>query len=161
MNAPGFFSPDLAIPAEFQTRFDAQRGAFLKAPEPSHAERLADLRALTRLLTENQTAIIAAIDADYGGRSGFETMFGEIFASLDGLRDARSASRAGCAREDAASTRSLSWGAQPADPAAARRRRRDRAVELSDLPELRAAYRRSCRGKPGDGEDVGEFTGPG
>ena len=89
MNAPGFFSPDLTIPAEFQARFDAQRGAFLKAPEPSHAERLADLRALTRLLTENQTAIIAAIDADYGGRSGFETMFGEIFASLDGLRDAR------------------------------------------------------------------------
>ena len=89
MNAPGFFSPDLAIPAEFQVRFDAQREAFLKAPEPSHAERLADLRALTRLLTENQSAIVAAIDADYGGRSGFETMFGEIFASLDGLRDAR------------------------------------------------------------------------
>jgi coniferyl-aldehyde dehydrogenase len=89
VNAPGFLSPDLAIPAEFQTRFDAQRGAFLKAPEPSRAERLADLRALTRLLTENQRAIIAAIDADYGGRSGFETMFGEIFASLDGLHDAR------------------------------------------------------------------------
>src|ERR1700733_455801 len=87
MNAPG--SPDLAILAEFQTRFDAQRGAFLKVPEPSHAERLADLRSLTRLLTENQSVIVAAIDADYGGRSGFETMFGEIFASLDGLRDAR------------------------------------------------------------------------
>ena len=70
MNAPGFFSPDLAIRAEFQTRFDTQRGAFLKAPEPSHAERLADLKALARLLKENQSAIIAAIDADYGGRSG-------------------------------------------------------------------------------------------
>src|SRR3984885_11032213 len=89
MNAHGFFSPELAIPAEFQTRFDAQRGAFLKAPEPSHAERLADLRALTRLLTENQTAIVAAIDADYGGRSGVGTLVGEVFASLDGLRDAR------------------------------------------------------------------------
>src|SRR5271154_5748853 len=85
MNAPGFFSPDLAIPAEFQTRFDAQREAFLKAPDPSRAERLADLRALAHLLTENQRAIVA----DYGGRSGFETMFGEMFASLDGLRDAR------------------------------------------------------------------------
>ena len=102
MNAPGFFSPDLAIPAEFQTRFDAQRGAFLKAPEPSHAERLADLRALTRLLTENQTAIIAAIDADYGGRSGFETMFGEMFASLD---TRESALRAGCDRAGGASMR--------------------------------------------------------
>src|ERR1700722_7652282 len=89
MNAPEFFSPDLAIPAEFRVRFDAQREAFLKAPEPSHAERLADLRALTRLLKKNQRAIVAAIDADYGGRSEFETMFGEIFASLDGLRDAQ------------------------------------------------------------------------
>jgi coniferyl-aldehyde dehydrogenase len=89
MNAPESFARDLAIPAEFQVRFEAQREAFRKAPEPSHAERLAELRALTRLLTENQRAIVAAIDADYGGRSGFETMFGEIFASLDGLHDAR------------------------------------------------------------------------
>src|SRR5277367_5218404 len=89
MNAPGSLSADLAIPAEFQLRFDAQREAFLKAPEASYAERVADLRALARLLTENQSAIVAAIDADYGGRSGFETMFGEIFASLDGLRAAR------------------------------------------------------------------------
>ena len=88
MNAPAF-PPDLAIPAEFKARFDAQRAAFLKAPEPSHAERLADLKALTRLIKENQAAIVAAIDADYGGRSAFETTFGEIFPSLDGLRDAQ------------------------------------------------------------------------
>jgi coniferyl-aldehyde dehydrogenase len=89
MNASAFSSPDLAIPAEFQARFDAQRAAFLKVPEPSHAERLADLKALSRLLKDNQAAIIAAIDGDYGGRSEFETMFGEIFGSLDGLRDAQ------------------------------------------------------------------------
>ena len=89
MNAPGFSSPDLTMPAEFQARFDAQRAAFLKAPEPSYAERLSDLRALARLLKENQKAIVAAVDADYGGRSEFETMFGEIFPSLDGLRDAQ------------------------------------------------------------------------
>ena len=79
----------VAMPAEFQARFDAQRAAFLKAPEPSHAERLTDLKALSRLLKDNQAAIIAAIDGDYGGRSEFETMFGEIFGSLDGLRDAQ------------------------------------------------------------------------
>ena len=89
MNATESSFPDLAIPAEFQTRFDAQRGAFIKVPEPSRAERLTDLKALSRLLKENQSAIVAAIDADYGGRSEFETMFGEIFASLDGLRDAQ------------------------------------------------------------------------
>ena len=89
MNVSESSFPDLAIPAAFQTRFDAQRGAFIKAPEPSRAERLADLKALSNLLKENQSAIVAAIDADYGGRSEFETMFGEMFASLDGLRDAQ------------------------------------------------------------------------
>src|ERR1700729_1946155 len=89
MNAPGFSSPAPPTPAEFQTRFDAQRGAFLKAPEPSHAERLADLRALARLLAENQSAIVAAIDADYGGGGGVETMFWGGFCFLGGGRDAR------------------------------------------------------------------------
>jgi coniferyl-aldehyde dehydrogenase len=89
MNAPEMFSPELAIPAEFEARFASQRAAFLKAPDPSHAERLADLKALSRLLKENQTAIVNAIDADYGGRSEFETQFGEMFASFDGLRDAQ------------------------------------------------------------------------
>jgi coniferyl-aldehyde dehydrogenase len=69
MNAPESSFPDLAIPAAFQTRFDAQRGAFIKAPEPSRAERLADLKALSRLLKEHQSVIVAAIDADYSGRS--------------------------------------------------------------------------------------------
>jgi len=89
MNAPGISIPDVAIPAEFQACFDAQRAAFLKAPEPSRAERVGDLKALSRLIKENQSAIVKAIDADYGGRSEFETIFGEIFASLDGLRDAQ------------------------------------------------------------------------
>jgi hypothetical protein len=105
MNAPGFFSSDLAIPAEFQARFDAQRGAFLKAPEPSHAERLADLRALARLLTENQTAIVAAIDADYGGRSGFETCSARSSPCWMGSATRESTLRAGCGRAGGASTR--------------------------------------------------------
>ena len=89
MNAPEFPSNDLSIPAEFHACFSGQRAAFLKAPDPSHAERLSDLKALSRLLKDNQAAIIKAIDTDYGGRSEFETLFGEIFASLDGLRDAQ------------------------------------------------------------------------
>ena len=88
MNAPEF-SSGLVVPAEFQARFAAQRACFLKDPDPSHRERLADLQALSRLLKENQAAIAKAIDADYGGRSEFETRFAEIFASLDGLRDAQ------------------------------------------------------------------------
>ncbi len=88
MNAPAFPSPDLAIPPEFQARFAAQRTAFLKAPDPSHAERVADLKALARLIKDNRAAILAAIDSDYGGRSGFETLFGEVFPVIDGIHNA-------------------------------------------------------------------------
>src|SRR5271165_5334359 len=86
MNEPAF--PDLAIPVEFQSRFAAQRAAYLKAPEPTHAERVADLKALGRLVKDNQAAILAAINADYGARSEFETLFAEVFGVLDGARDA-------------------------------------------------------------------------
>jgi len=88
MNAPAF-PPDLAIPAEFLSCLAAQRAAYLKAPEPSHADRIADLKALARLVKENQAAIVAAIDGDYGGRSEFETTFGEILPIIDGIHDAR------------------------------------------------------------------------
>jgi coniferyl-aldehyde dehydrogenase len=88
MNAPAFSPSDVAIPAEFQSRFDAQRAASLKAPEPTYGERLADLKALARLVKDNRAAIVAAIDADYGGRSEFETTFAEILPALDGVHDA-------------------------------------------------------------------------
>jgi len=88
MNAPLSPSPDLAVPAEFLACLERQRAAFLKAPEPSHAERLADLKALARLVKENRDAIVAAINADYGNRSEFETLFGEVYLVLDGIHDA-------------------------------------------------------------------------
>jgi coniferyl-aldehyde dehydrogenase len=86
MNAPAL--PELAIPAEFKACFDAQRAAYLKAPEPTHDARIADLKALGRLVKENQPAIVAAINADYGNRSEFETLFGEALLVLDGIHDA-------------------------------------------------------------------------
>src|SRR5579871_5585847 len=88
MNAP-LLPLEIAIPAEFQSCLATQRAAYHKAPEPNHAERLADVDALGRLVKENQDAIVAAIDADYGGRSAFETQFGEIFVMLDAIHDAR------------------------------------------------------------------------
>lgn len=91
MNAPAFPPADLVIPAEFQTCFDA--------------EREANLKTLARLVKENRTAIVAAINADYGNRSEFETKFAEVFPVLDGIHDATKRLRAGCARAGAASTR--------------------------------------------------------
>ena len=51
MNAP-LNSLEIAIPEEFQSCFDRQRAAHLAATQPSHAERVADLRSLSRMLKE-------------------------------------------------------------------------------------------------------------
>jgi coniferyl-aldehyde dehydrogenase len=88
MNAPTFPTSGVVIPAEFQTSLNAQRAAYLKAPEPTHAERVADLKGLSRLVKENKAAIVAAISADYGNRCAFETLFGEVFVTIDAAHDA-------------------------------------------------------------------------
>jgi coniferyl-aldehyde dehydrogenase len=88
MNAPTFPSSDIVAPAELQSCLDAQRAAYLKAPSPTHAERVADLKGLSRLVNENRAAIVAAINADYGSRSAFETLFGEVFVTIDSAHDA-------------------------------------------------------------------------
>ena len=88
MNASTLVSADIAIPAEFESCLLAQRAAYLRAPEPTHAERLADLRALGRLVKENQSAIVAAISADFGNRSEFETLFAEVFPVQAAIHDA-------------------------------------------------------------------------
>ena len=89
MNAPAHPFRDMASPAEFESCFDAQRAAYFEAPEPNCAERIADLKGLSRLVRDNQAAIVAAIDADYGRRCEVETLFGEVFPVLDGAHDAR------------------------------------------------------------------------
>ena len=68
-----------SIPAELQSRFDAQRAGYLAAPEPDRAQRLADLKTLSRMISENRSAIVQAINADFGNRSEFETLFAEVF----------------------------------------------------------------------------------
>ncbi len=88
MNAPAFAAADIPIPAEFQTRFDEQRAAYRAEPAPTHAERLADLKMLSRLVSENEFAIVAAISADFGNRSEFETLFSEVFPVQAAIHDA-------------------------------------------------------------------------
>lgn len=77
----------IAIPAEFQACFETQRAAYLAAPERGYAERRADLKSLARLLKDNKDELVAAIDADYGGRSEFETLFAEYFVALETIGD--------------------------------------------------------------------------
>src|ERR1035441_9418997 len=87
MNVP-FATPEgIAIPIELRSCFDRQLAAYLAAPEPSHAERIADLKSLAALLKENREALVAAINADYGNRSEFETLFAEFFVVLETIKD--------------------------------------------------------------------------
>jgi coniferyl-aldehyde dehydrogenase len=87
MNAPITTPEGVLIPAEFQSCFGRQRAAYFAAPEPSYAERIADLKSLARLLRENREVLIAAINADYGNRSEFETLFAEYFVVLENIHD--------------------------------------------------------------------------
>jgi hypothetical protein len=87
MNAP-VISRSIDIPTEFQACFERQRAAYLGAPEPSYAQRIADLKSLARLLKDNKDELVTAINADYGNRSEFETLFAEYFVVLETIGDA-------------------------------------------------------------------------
>jgi coniferyl-aldehyde dehydrogenase len=79
---------EFPMPEEFKQCFKQQRAAYLATPEPSYAERRADLDALARLFKENRDALVDAINRDYGNRSSFETLFAEYFVVLESIKDA-------------------------------------------------------------------------
>lgn len=85
MNAPA--TDLIVIPDEFRNCFDQQRKAYLADTMPTYGERLADLKVLSRLLTENRGRIVEAINLDYGSRSEFETLFAELFVVLEMIND--------------------------------------------------------------------------
>ncbi|NUT62684.1 coniferyl aldehyde dehydrogenase [Herbaspirillum sp. C9C3] len=76
--------------AELQQLFTAQQQAFTAHGDPSHALRMDRLARLLALLDEHETALIAAIDADFGGRSHHETRMAELFVLRAGIRHAQS-----------------------------------------------------------------------
>jgi coniferyl-aldehyde dehydrogenase len=77
-----------SVPSEFIDCFERQRGAFLAHPHPDYAERVADLRAMHRMLVDNREALVEAVNRDYGNRSSFETLFAECFLNQEGILDA-------------------------------------------------------------------------
>ena len=77
------------MPAEFSLVFQRQKAAYLAHPVPSHAQRMADLQALARMLKDHRDAIVQAICQDYGNRSEFETLFAEFFVVLEAIKDAQ------------------------------------------------------------------------
>ncbi|CAN7331423.1 coniferyl aldehyde dehydrogenase [Pseudoduganella sp. LjRoot289] len=86
MNARPHEFDQLQMPFEFQQCFDHQRAAYLNYPEPTRAERMADLDALARLLKDNRNRLVEAINLDYGNRSEFETLFAEFFVVLETIK---------------------------------------------------------------------------
>jgi coniferyl-aldehyde dehydrogenase len=66
--------------------FERQRAAFAREPMPDHATRMGWLRALQRSILSNEAAILAALDADFGGRSRHESTFIDVFAPLSSIR---------------------------------------------------------------------------
>lgn len=76
------------ISTEFTHCLELQRAHFESNRYPPHAQRMADLKALVRLVADNRESLIDAVNRDYGCRSRFETTFAEIAVTLDGLQDA-------------------------------------------------------------------------
>lgn len=75
------------IPGEFLDTFAEQQAYYRAHRNPTYEERVADLKALHRLLVENREALIEAVNSDYGCRSRFETIFSELLINQEGILD--------------------------------------------------------------------------
>jgi coniferyl-aldehyde dehydrogenase len=75
----------LLAPTEFEVVHDLQLAAYKRNRCPSYEQRVADLRALHRMLVDNREALIDAVNKDYGCRASFETKFAELFLNQEGI----------------------------------------------------------------------------
>ncbi|WKD50568.1 coniferyl aldehyde dehydrogenase [Microbulbifer spongiae] len=73
--------------ALLQNQLEQQRRAYNADPVPDYPQRVKDLKALARMLREQQEPIIEAICADYGNRSREETLLFEIYPTLAGIKE--------------------------------------------------------------------------
>ena len=78
-------TPIDAVRIELEDTLKLQRAAYLAHPNPSFAERKADLLKLKAFVVDNRDAILDAISKDYGNRSRHESLFAEIFSIIDGV----------------------------------------------------------------------------
>jgi coniferyl-aldehyde dehydrogenase len=76
------------IPATLPSMFELQRASYDAAPFPEWSVRRERLQRMRSLIHDNEDAIEAAIDADFGGRPRMETQIAEVFPSLAELRGA-------------------------------------------------------------------------
>ncbi len=62
-----------------------QRAAYFANPVPTFEQRRADLLQLKAFVRDNRNALVDAVNADYGNRARHETLFAEIFTTIDGV----------------------------------------------------------------------------
>jgi len=86
MNAP--LPPPIAPASELARHFDAQQAAFARERYPDEATRRDRLARLLARVDDNEQALIAAIDRDFGHRSSHETRLAEIYIVASGIRNA-------------------------------------------------------------------------
>lgn len=83
-------SEDAEEIARMQRLFERQRLAFEAAPYPERAARKAGLRRLIDALRRHQDDIVAAVNGDFGVRSGVETRMVEVMGPMLEARHALS-----------------------------------------------------------------------
>ena len=139
-----------AVPPAFPQlaeRFAAQRQAFAADPNPPLAARRERLDRLLELIDNNEDALVAAVDADFGGRAAQETRIAELFVTRSAILYARRR-LARWMRRAAFQPVAVPAGAQSPRAAAARRRRHRLAVELPDPVDALSAGRGAGGGRP-------------
>jgi len=78
-----------SAPGPMQSILQEQRAAFARAGAPSLAARRADLKRLSEAVAGNVDPLAAAISADFGNRSRYETELAEVFPVVASIRHAR------------------------------------------------------------------------
>src|SRR5882672_3440456 len=75
-------SADVTVQERMRQVFDLQRRAFQAEPYPDLGARKSKLRRLVDTLRSHQNAIVAAVNADFGVRSGAETRLIEVLGPV-------------------------------------------------------------------------------
>ena len=121
----------------------AQREAFLRDGAPSLARRRSDLLKLKQAILARRRDFEAAISADFGHRSAYETAIMEIMPTVQGIDYLHRQPAALDASARAARRHAVPSGDRKGRAPAARRRRHHLAVELSRQPLPDAARNRA------------------
>ncbi len=75
--------------ADIAARFASQRRAFAADPNPGLKTRIDRLNRLLALIEQNEDALVAAVNDDFGNRAAQETRLAELFFVGAGVRHAR------------------------------------------------------------------------